>query len=291
MDKNRVRAVVSIVVALLTALVACGSPEPAADTGTGGGRSIVSLSPTATEMLYAVGAGPQVVAVDDQSDYPADAPRTDLSGYTPNLEAILAHDPDLVVLSDDDNNVVAGLKRVGVEVLQVPAAKNLDETYAEIQKVGDATGHADQARRLTASMRTDIDAIVADTGPATPGLSYYLELDNTFYSVTDATYVGQILAMFGLRSIATGANDYPQLSAEYIIEQDPDLILLTDAKCCSVTKESVARRAGWGDLRAVTQERVFALDDDVASRWGPRVVDLVRRVAEIVTGVRDQRAP
>ncbi|MGW0036497.1 ABC transporter substrate-binding protein [Gordonia sp. NPDC003376] len=299
MRTRRVRNVpVSVLVAVLVALVVsvagCGS------SGQGSGSSsstvaasdvarIVSLSPTGTEMLYAVGAGDRVVAVDDQSDHPTNAPRTSLSGYTPNVEAILGYDPDLVVLSDDTNDVVAGLERVGVQVLQLPAATTLDDTYAQIEKVGAATGREAKAGEVVSSMRTQIEEIVRSVPEREVPLTYYHELDDTYYTVTDDTYIGQIYRMLGLTSIATGQNGYPQLSAEYIIEQNPQVIFLADAQCCGVTPEKVAARPGWGDLRAVTDHDVYVLDADIASRWGPRIVDFMRSVAQFVAGIDTQR--
>ncbi len=294
--RDAARAAVVVVLSLLVAAVAgCGSSGDgggASGTGSPGTPStIVSLSPTGTEMLFAVGAGDQVVAVDDQSDFPADAPRTELSGYTPNFEAILAHDPDLVVLTDDNNDIVANLERVGVEVLQLPAAKNLDETYAQIEQVGEATGHEDEAEKLVASMRTEIEQIIRTVPLREVPLTYYHELDDAYYTVTDDTYIGQIYRLLGLRSIASGQDGYPQLSAEFIIESDPEVIFLADSQCCGVTPQKVAARAGWGDLRAVTDKQIHVLDEDIASRWGPRVVDLVRDVARIVSGIGVQATP
>src|SRR5204862_7326221 len=115
-----------------------------------------SLSPTATESLFAIGAGKQVVAVDDQSDYPKRAPRTSLSGYTPNVEAIAGYDPDLVVLSGNPNDVVSGLRKLGIRVLLQPAARNLREAYAEIGRLGVATRHTKSAKALARRMKTAI---------------------------------------------------------------------------------------------------------------------------------------
>lgn len=288
------RGVMTAVLAVLVLVVAgCGGADGTDESPDTSGvpSSIVSLSPTTTEMLYAVGAGESVVAVDDQSDFPEQAPRTALSGYTPNLEAILAYEPDLVVLTDDNNDIVAGLERVDVEVLQLPAAKDLDETYAQIEKVGEATGNEEKATELTSSMRTEIEEIVRTLPTREVPLTYYHELDDTYYSVGDNTYLGQIYRMLGLRSIAPADVDYPKLSAEYIIEQNPELIFLADSQCCGVTPEKVAARAGWSDLRAVSTDQVHVLDEDIASRWGPRVVDLVRVIAGIVSGVDGQQTP
>ena len=262
--------------------------SPAGDTGTASAdapQAIVSLSPTSTEMLYAIGAGDQVVAVDDRSDHPADAPVTDLSGYTPNVEAILGYEPDLVVANADTADLVAGLEQAGVETLILPAAENLDDTYAQIEQLGAVTGHVGDAAELVGQMKTDIDGILAGLPERETPLTYYHELDNTYYSVTDDTYIGEIYSMLGLTSIATGGNGYPQLSAEYVLEQNPDVIFLADGQCCGVTPEVVAQRAGWSELTAVRDGHVYVLDEDIASRWGPRVVDLMREIARIVGGI------
>ncbi|MEP9393045.1 ABC transporter substrate-binding protein [Gordonia sp. VNK1] len=284
---RRQSSLLASLVAVLALLAACADTDttPADRSGAAHPDAIVSLSPTATEMLFAVGAGDQVKAVDDQSNYPSDAPKTRLSGYTPNLEAILGYDPDLVVLSDDSDGIIAKLKRAGVEVLQLPAAKTLDDTYTQIEQVGAATGHVGDAAELVSSMRTEIDKTVQSVPTRETPLTYYYELDNTFYSVTDNTYIGQIMTMLGLKSIATGGNGYPQLSAEYILDADPQVIFLADAQCCGVTPQAVAARAGWGQIAAVKDDQMHVLDGDIASRWGPRIVDLVNQVAGIVKDI------
>ncbi len=253
-------------------------------------QRIVSLAPTATESLFAIGAGSQVVAVDNNSTYPADAPVTDLSGYDPNLEAVAAHTPDLVVVSDDINGIVDGLNRLGIPVLQQPAAKELDDVYAEIEQLGAATGHIADAAAVVGEMRQKIDAIVAGVGTPQRPLTYYHELDSTYYSVTSATFIGRLYSLVGLTNIADAAGvdtagGYPQLSPEFIIDADPDLIFLADAKCCQQDAATVAARPGWGALKAVHDDGVISLDDDVASRWGPRVVDLLDSIAKAVHAV------
>lgn len=244
---------------------------------------IVSLAPTATEMLFAIDAGPQVVAVDDQSTYPADAPRTDLSGFKPNAEAIAAKDPDLVVISDDLNKIVDQLTKLKIPVLLAPAAQKLDDSYAQIGQLGTLTGHPAEAAALVQHMRTDIDKIVkgVPARPAPP--SYYYELDPTYYTVTSQTFVGSIFARFGLTNVADGAKTaYPQLSQEALVAADPDMIFLADGKCCAQSAATVRARKGWAGVTAVKNNQIVVLDDDIASRWGPRVVDLVRAVADAV---------
>jgi iron complex transport system substrate-binding protein len=255
---------------------------------------IVSLSPTATEMLFAIGAGSQVVAVDDQSNYPAEAPKSELSAYKPNLEAIAAKDPDLVVASDDTAGLVAGLKRLKIPVLLAPAARSLDDSYAQIEQLGAATGRVGDAGELVARMRKDIQDLTQEAARR-PGLSYYHELDPSLYSATSRTFIGSVYGLLGLTNIADkaqgAAGDYPQLSAEYVLSADPDLIFLADTKCCQQGAATVAKRPGWSKVTAVRTGNVVALDDDVASRWGPRVVDFLRVVSQRVAAVTPAPSP
>jgi iron complex transport system substrate-binding protein len=270
----------------LTLVVAVAAAVSLLSIGSAGAATvphrIVSLSPTATESLFAIGAGKQVVAVDDQSDYPKRAPRTTLSGYTPNVEAIAGYRPDLVVLSGDPNDVVAGLRKLGVRVLLQPAAKNLAGAYAQIRQLGKVTGHTGSASALVTRMKKAIAKAVK----ATPrrSLSVYHELDPTYYSATSNTFIGRIYTRFGLRNIADAAassgSDYPQLSGEYILSANPSLIVLADTRCCAQSAASVARRPGWNGLAAVRTGAVVGIDDSVASRWGPRVVQFVQAVGK-----------
>ena len=247
---------------------------------------IVSLSPTATEMLYAIGAGDQVEAVDDQSNFPPQAPRTKLSGFQPNVEAIAGYRPDLVLLSNDEQDVVAGLDRLSIPALLLPAAQKLDDTYGQIELVGKATGHPSEATATVAKMKADIDAIVAGIPERAVPLTYYHELDDTLFSVTSQTFIGQIYSLVGLKNIADKADKegggYPQLSPEYLVKADPDLIFLADTKCCGQSAQTLAKRSGFANLAAVKNGAVIPLDDDIASRWGPRVVDFLRTVAAAV---------
>jgi iron complex transport system substrate-binding protein len=250
---------------------------------------IVSLSPTSTEMLFAIDAGWQVIAVDDQSSYPPSAPRTSLSGYRPNAEAIAGYRPDLVLVSSNNAGIVPALERLRIPVLLEPAAADLGHAYAQIRRLGVATGHRTAAGGLVARMRTRIATLVARTPHATTSLSVYHELTPDYYSATSKTFIGQVYRAFGLHNIADAAGsrvtDYPKLAGEYIIAANPDLIFLADVKCCGQGPEAVAARPGWRNIRAVDRGRVVALDDDVASRWGPRIVQLYALVAAHVRAV------
>lgn len=249
---------------------------------------IVSLSPSATQDLYAVGAGAQVVAVDSYSSYPPQAPRTSLSPYTPNVEAIAKYNPDLVIVAEDSDNVVAQLGRLDIPVLLEPAPANLAGAYGEIGQIGAATGHAAAASRVVSGLRSQVAAIIASVPRPRLALSVYIELDQTFYSASSHTFIGQVLALLGLHNIAdkaSGAAAYPQLSEEYILASDPDLIVLADTVCCGQSERTVAARPGWDTITAVKNGAVLAVNDSIASQWGPRVVLFLRDVAAAVRGI------
>jgi iron complex transport system substrate-binding protein len=297
----------------LLAGIACQS-APAASPSTGAGtfplvihqgggagvrldhqpRRIVSLSPTATEMLFAIGAGKQVVAVDDQSTYPANAPVTKLNGFQPNVEAVAGYTPDLVVAAEDNGGLVAGLTALNVPTLLEPAAKNLDDAYAQIRELGTATGHAAEAGSVVAKIRSDVAAVVASVSRPARRITVYHELDDTYYSATSKTFVGQVYTLLGIQNIAdraTGAApDYPQLSSEFVVSSNPDLIVLADSKCCSQSLQTVAARPGWGAIAAVRSGQVVGVDDDIASHWGPRIVDFMRQIAPHVSQLERQAA-
>ena len=307
-DARRRAATVAVVAALVITLVACASskaqPTPPSPTGPAGfpvtigtvqvparPARIISLSPTATEMLYAIGAGSQVKAVDSDSDYPPQAPRTKLDALDPNLEAIVAYKPDLVVvsnLSDNFASLAKSLASFSIPVLYLPAPAGLSGVYSQFDQLGRATGHLVQAERENATLRTQISQIVASVPKRAQPVSYYYELDQTYYSVTSATFVGSLLALLGMKSIADTASGaassggYPQLSSEYIVKANPDYIILADTLCCQQNAATVAKRPGWSHLAAVRAGHIIALNDDIASRWGPRVTDLLRTVETTV---------
>jgi len=256
-------------------------------------HAIVSLSPTATEMLYTLGAGSQVKAVDSDSDYPTNAPKTKLSAYTPNVEAIAAYKPDLVVISNNIDGIAAKLKALSIPVLELPAAATLSDVYSEFTQLGEATGHLAAAKTEDAKLRTEIGQIVAAEPKHAKPLTYYWELDQTYYSVTSDTFIGHLLKLLGMKSIADSAKGaaksggYPQLSSEFIVKANPDYIILADTVCCHQTDVTVASRPGWSTITAVKDHHIVLLNDDIASRWGARIVVLLQKVeAAIKSGAQ-----
>jgi len=267
---------------LLAATVAALLAVPAAPAATP--HRIISLSPTATESLFAIGAGKQVVAVDDQSDYPKRAPHTSLSGFTPNVEAIASYRPDLVVVQYDSGGVVEALGKLNIRVLVQPSAKNLSVAYKQITQLGSVTAHKRAAAALVVRMKKAI-AKAVKSAPKRK-LSVYHELSPDYYSATSKTFIGGIYKLFGLRNIADAADasgsGYPQLSGEYILGANPALVVLADTRCCGQTVAGVASRPGWSNIAAVRTHSVVAVDDSVASRWGPRIVQFVQAVARVL---------
>ena len=245
---------------------------------------IVSLSPSATEGLFAVGAGPQVVAADEYSDFPAEAPTTELSGFTPNVEAIVAYDPDLVVVSYDPGDLVASLAATGVPVLILDAAVDVDDALGQLEVLGRVTGN--DATEVVTALRGRIDAAVASVPPLDAPVTYVHVLDDTLFTATSTTFIGSVYGLFGLVNVADAADPdgaafgYPQLSAEFLVDADPDLVFLPGGDAAGF-----AGVPGLGGLGAVEAGRLVELAPDVASRWGPRVVEFVEQVAATVRDV------
>ena len=248
---------------------------------------IVSASGAHTEILYAIGAGDQVLATDTFSDFPAEAlETTKLDGFNISVEAVAALDPDLVILFFDPGDVVSGLGELGIPTLLFDAPATIDAAFDQWRVVGTATGNAAAAEDLVIEVASEITEIVAGAGtPPDEPITYYYELDPSGFSVTSDSFVGSLLGLLGMESIADATGTaFPQLSTEFIVEADPDWIVLADTVCCAADATTLAERPGWDAMSAVAAGRVVELDDSVASRWGPRIVELVRQVAEAVHG-------
>ena len=280
MPPFRFRLFAAMLLALTLLATACGNDEDAAEAP----ERIVSLSPTVTEILFAIGAGEQVVAVDEYSYYPPEAPVTDLSGWDPNVEAVLSYEPDLVLIVYDANDLMAGLDAVGVPVMLSSAPADFESGYATIADLGEAVGRQDEASALIESLRAEIDAALA-AAPDVP-LRIYHELDDQHYSVTSATFIGAVYDAMGTVNIADEADPdgygYPQLTEEYIVEADPELIVITDQ--VGYTAEDVAARPGWSEVSAVRNGDIVMVNADIASRWGPRLPQFISAVAEALQG-------
>lgn len=294
-----------VTLVMATALLASGGALTSAVTAhaaTSPPSCVVSLSPAATETLFAIGAGSQVKAVDKDSNYPTTGlPTKRINSLNPSVEAIIAicpktashpsTKPDLVIISYDANTIKEKLTALGVKVVEQDAATSVANALSQIRQLGSLTGHVTKADSLAVSLKKTINADIASV-PAHPTkvVRVYYELDPTYYSLTSGTFVGSLMKALGLVNIAdpksTSADaGYPQLSAEYIVSANPQLIFLADTKCCHATPASVAKRAGFSKVSAVVNGHVINLNDDVASRWGPRLGILMNQLTSAVKRV------
>jgi iron complex transport system substrate-binding protein len=224
-----------------------------------------------------------VIAVDDQSDYPKHAPRTTLSGFTPNVEAVASYKPDLVVTSYNPRGFVESLKRLRVPVILHDAPKRFAGAYQQIRQLGLVTGRTSHATRVVRNMKTRIGRVVRASRGTASRLSVYHELTPDFYSASSKSFVGQVYVTLGLKNIADEADSagtgYPQLSAEYVVSSSPDLIVLADSICCDQNRATVSSRPGWDRISAVRTGSIVRIHDSIASRWGPRLVSFFRAMS------------
>ena len=240
---------------------------------------IISLSPTATEMLFAIGAGGNVVAVDSHSNFPKDAPLTNLSALEPNLEAIASYKPDLVIIAFEIGNLKVDLNAVGIEVLMLPATPTVEDALQQILEIGDITGNEENAEKLVVKIRSQIKTISLQR-EGKPKFSVYHELDENYYSPSTWSFLGNIYDILGFKNIAdeadTAKTGYPKLSAEYIMVSNPDIIVTSGLKNDEQLK--FASRAGWNAIKAVQNEAIISVEPDIAGRWGPRLIDFCEQI-------------
>jgi len=245
---------------------------------------IISLSPSATEILYAIGAGSQILAVDNLSNYPANAPVSEISAFDPSVEAILAKKPDLVLISVDSTKapqIRNALVKLGIPVLMEKAPATLQDVYAENTLLARVTDRQAGAVKLNASMAKSIKDTLAKAKKSSK-IRIYHEVDDTYFSVTSNTFIGTVYKDFGAVNIADAASvadnsGYPQLSAEYLLKSNPQVIFLSNTQY-GVTADSVSKRAGWSQISAVKNKKIVELPADIPSRWGPRLVDFYKLI-------------
>ncbi|MGH9106657.1 MAG: ABC transporter substrate-binding protein [Acidimicrobiales bacterium] len=261
-------------------------------TGTGTVRiksrptRILSLSASATQMLYAVGAGNQVVGVDKYSTYPPNAPRTKFTGFESSAEDYLYLQPDLVIFAFKEGTLVQQLKDLGIPAVVLGPATTIAGADSQMAELGVVTGHDTAARRAERSLGADLTSAVRAAHGAGRGQSYYLELENDYYTATSKTFIGAELSLFGMRDIADAAGHgtaYPKISAEYVLKENPDYVFLADSVCCHQTAASFAHRPGFKTLRAVKSHHVIAVNDSAASEWGPHTIEtFVAKLARVL---------
>lgn len=244
-------------------------------------KRIISLSPSITEILFEIGSGNQVIAVDNLSNYPNEAPITDISAYDPNVEAISLLNPDLVILSYNIKNLKAALKKIGIETIYLPAPLNFEDILDQIDYLGLQTGNEDKAKKLISKMKNRMKTLqkLRENEKAT---KIYHEIDPNYYSPSKFSFIGDIYQKLNYKNVADKADisnlGYPKLSPELIISENPDLIVLPGKDNKYV--EKVKLRPGWSFIEAVKKNNFLLTNNDIASRWGPRILNFASILVE-----------
>lgn len=254
-------------------------------------QRIISLAPSDTEILFALDLGPKVIAVDDFSDYPADAkdlPKIGGTNATYNFEQIVALKPDLILATSiTPPEAIKKLEELKQTVIVLGTAQTTFESIsADIALIGMVTGQADKARQVTDAMQQRLDAIKAKVATVKIRPRVYWELDATDpakpYSVGSGNFVNDLIVLAGGTNIFEQASlPFLQVSSEQVVVADPEIIILSDA-AYGITVESVAQRPGWQVITAVKQQRIEPIDDNLVSRPGPRIVDGLEATAMII---------
>lgn len=244
-------------------------------------KRIISLSPSITEILFEIGSGNQVIAVDNLSNYPNEAPITDISAYDPNVEAISLLNPDLVILSYNIKNLKTALKKIGIETIYLPAPLNFEDILDQIDYLGLQTGNEDKAKKLISKMKNRMKTLqkLRENETAT---KIYHEIDPNYYSPSKFSFIGDIYQKLNYKNVADKADisnlGYPKLSPELIISENPDLIVLPGKDNKYV--EKVKLRPGWSYIEAVKKNNFLLTNNDIASRWGPRILNFASILVE-----------
>lgn len=287
---------------LTSLLVACSPAQTPAATLTfidGLGRTvtlaapakkIVSLAPSATEILYAVGAGGQVVGRDSFSNYPAEAATlTDIGGSRGNYsnEAITALQPDLVLAAEINTaDQVKALENLGLTVFYIGNPASLDDLFKTLETVGQLTGHETEAKELSASLTARVQTVKETIAKATTTPVVFYELDGSDpakpWTSGPGTFMDQLITMAGGKNVGSSLkSSWAQISVEELLVQNPDVILLGDGNY-GITADQVAARVGWNKIKAVENNQIFAFNDDLVSRAGPRLVEGLEELAKAI---------
>jgi iron complex transport system substrate-binding protein len=282
---------------LLSACAPAQTPAPAASFTDGLGRTvtlpqtpqrIISLAPSNTEILFAVGAGAQVIGRDDFSDYPEAAKALPSMGGLGNYnnEQIVALKPDLVLLAEINTpEQVKTLESLGLTVYYLKNPTTLEEMYGNLEIVAQLTGHAAETTTLIKSLKARVAAVDEKIMPLSSRFSVFYELDATDpakpWTAGKGTFITLLIERAGGTNIAADLDPYPQMSLEQIVAADPMYIVLGDSMW-GVTVESVGQRPGWENLSAVKNGKVFPFDDNLISRPGPRLVDGLEALAKLL---------
>ena len=247
--------------------------------------AIISFSPGVTEILFAIGAGPQVIAAAQLSDYPPEAKalKQRVKYTSPDVESALALNPDLVVMSRAQRTSVERFRTAGLPVFYTPEPDSLDAIVENVRMWGRLTGHAAEADQVANGMRARIEAVKVAVAPVAEGPRAFYELSDSLVSAGDKTFIGSILTLLKAKNVASGAaTDFPQLTAEAVISRDPQVIFLADASSAGQSLETLRKRPGWTSISAVKDGKVYPIDPNIGNRPGPRIVLALEEIGRLL---------
>jgi cobalamin transport system substrate-binding protein len=269
-----------------SATVETAAPEVRSFTGSDGAtvrletppQRIVSLASHATEIFCAIGAGEQLVAVDQFANCPAGSDeKPAVDAFQPSVEAIVAYDPDLVYAWYDPGDLVRSLRTAGVPVFFLAVPADVDGLFENIRLIGEITGREEEADALIADMEAERDAIVASIEDVETGPRIFHESDASLYTARSDTFVGELYTLLKAQNIADEAeSSYPQLSSEAVVAADPEVIVLADF----ADPAEVAARPGWSAISAVANGRICPVNPDLTDRPGPNIMQGLQALAD-----------
>jgi iron complex transport system substrate-binding protein len=245
---------------------------------------LVSIGPSITAFLFALGAGPRVVGVDDFSDEPAEAAtREHVGGIKVNFEKVVALKPDLVFSVKFSDGTIEKLQAASLNVLVVDP-QSVSDVAKTATLLGKAVGADGEA--LARSIQRRVDAVRTKTANVTTRPRVYHEIDASdpakIFTVGPGSYINDLIDIAGGANIAArAASAYPQLSAEEILRTDPEIIVLA-ADAYSAKAADVAARQGWSIIAAVKSNRILTIDPNLINRPGPRVGEAAEAYAKLV---------
>jgi len=255
----------------------------------GTAQRIISMAPSVTEILFAVGAGGQVVGRDQFSDYPAETANVTDIGATYealNTELIVSLKPDLILAAEINSpEQVQALENLGLTVYYLKNPVTIEEMYGDMEFLAQLTGHEAEAAAAIDALKVRVAAVDEKILPLSSRFSVFYEVDGTDpakpFTAGKGTFITLLIERAGGFNIASDIEGYPQLSLEQVVAADPNFIILGDAKW-GTTPESIAQRAGWANLSAVTSGQVIPFNDDLVSRPGPRLVEGLEELAKLL---------
>jgi len=251
-------------------------------------KRVISIAPTPTEILFAIGAGDLVIAVDEYSDYPAEAADLPKVGnaFSLDTELIVSMKPDIVICSDLVPSGIDAIENNGIPYMIV-AARTVESALNSIKLVGYVTNHSAEASALVASLETRMHAITNLT--LVPNVEHprvYLEYDSdesNYYTFGPGSFGNDLIRLAGGTNVGEGLlSEYPAVDDEFVIGANPEIIVYCTNPWTTVTNETFKNRSGWADIDAVKNDSIFSIETNLVARYGPRLIDGLEELTRII---------